>query len=350
MTKPTIFISHITEEAEIANRLKAFVERRFLRTVEVFASSNEQSIRLGDEWLKAIKDSISRCELMIVVCSPISVVRPWINFESGSGWVRGVPVIPLCHSGLTPGRLPVPLNSLQAGMLNEKADIQKLFDRIAEIADVDSPQAEDEQFFAQVTAFEADVHANSLLKDSTFIANLLQRQVGLLEYCIYASTQDYEFFNGFDVSKARLNELQFTFNDIHRLFNMSFLSLSPRQKVFHVIQTTVQKIGETIRFILSNSHVEIAPELKEQLYEFLYALPLVDIWYDTILTVDQQPSDANNIRECMVKMIKEEPLPATKKPSNMINAFIDYYTGLMFYKSWLLEYRVVIARLTGSSV
>src|SRR5450759_1181141 len=128
MTKPTIFISHITEEAEIANRLKDFVEQKFLRSVDVFASSHEQSIRLGDEWFMAIKDSISKCELMIVVCSPISVARPWINFESGAGWVRGIPVIPLCHSGLTPGRLTVPLNSLQAGMLNERSDLQKLFD------------------------------------------------------------------------------------------------------------------------------------------------------------------------------------------------------------------------------
>ncbi len=59
MTKKKIFISHITEEAEIANRLKDFVEEKFLRSVEVFASSHEQSLRLGDEWLNAIKSSLS---------------------------------------------------------------------------------------------------------------------------------------------------------------------------------------------------------------------------------------------------------------------------------------------------
>ncbi len=350
MTKPTIFISHITEEAEIANRLKEFVERKFLRTVDVFASSHEQSIRLGDEWFKAIKDSISKCELMIVVCSEISVARPWINFESGAGWVRGIPVIPLCHSGLAPGRLPVPLSSLQAGMLNEQSDLQKLFGRIASVARIDSPLADDEQFFAQVKAFEADVHANSLLKDSTFIANLLHRQVDLLKYCVFASTKDYEFFNGFDLSSAKLEDFEFTFNDVHRLFNMVLLSLSPTQKVFHVVQSTVQRIAETIRFILSNRHVEIAPDLEEMLNEFLYAMPLVDNWYDSVAMLDRQPEGENKIREVMVKMIQEEPLPATRKPSNLINAFIDYYNGLLFYKAWLVEYRRTIGRLTGNVI
>ncbi len=234
-------------------------------------------------------------------------------------------------------------------MLNSKLDLQKVFDRIAGLSDIDAPSAEDESFFTQVGAFEADIHANSLLKDSTFITNLMHRQVGLLKYCIYASTRDYEFLNGFDLANSRLEEHEFTFNDIHRLFNIAFVSMAPRQKVFQVLQATVQRLGETIRFILSNSHLEIAPELKDRLNEFLYASPLVDSWCDAILMLDQQPVAENSIRDVMIKMIKEEPLPPTPKFSNLINVFIDYYNGLVFYKAWLVEYRDIVDRLMGAA-
>ena len=79
-------------------------------------------------------------------------------------------------------------------------------------------------------------------------------------------------------------------------------------------------------------------------------MPLVDNWYDTVAMLDRQPEGQSNIRESMVKMIKEEPLPATRKPSNLINAFIDYYNGLLFYKAWLVEYQRTIGRLTGNAI
>lgn len=350
MAKPTAFISHITEEGEVARHLKELIERKFLRSVEVFASSHEESIRLGDEWLAAIKTSVTSCGLMVVICSPVSVARPWINFEAGAGWVRGIPVVPMCHSGLTPGQLPVPLNTLQGGLVGNREDIQKLFGRLAALADIDAPLADDSAFFGLVHDFETSARANLLLKDSQFIANLLRRHIEALEYCIYASTTDYEFLNTLKVSTARLNDHKFTFNDSHRLFNISLLSWSLNQKVYQVIQATVLRIADNIRFILSNSHLRIAPELGELFNTFLYALALVDNWADVIAMVDRQPPGENGIREVMIKMIKEEPSPPTRKPSNMINAFIDYYDSLVFYRDWLIGYKASIVHLTGAGL
>ena len=67
MDKPTIFISHITEEKEIAIALKEFIEKKFLKTVDVFVSSHEESIKLGDDWLNNIKKSMKDCKLTIVI-------------------------------------------------------------------------------------------------------------------------------------------------------------------------------------------------------------------------------------------------------------------------------------------
>lgn len=350
LSKPTVFISHITEEGEVARHLKDLIERKFLRSIAVFVSSHEESIRLGDEWLTAIKASVTNCGLMVVICSPISVSRPWINFEAGAGWVRGIPVVPMCHSGIQPGRLPVPLNTLQGGLLGHQPDVQKLFGRLAGLAEIDAPQADDSEFFDRIHEFETSTRANVLLKDSQFIANLLHRHIEVIEYCIYATTRDYDFLNTLDLSNARLEDHQLTFNDVYRLFNVSLLFWTANQKVFQVIQATVLRLADTIRFILSNSHLEIAPELTELLNNFLYALGLVENWVDMIGMIDRAPPGESSVRDTMIKMIKEEPLPPTRRTSNLINVFIDYYDSLVFYRAWIINYKAVIARLTGAGL
>jgi hypothetical protein len=100
-----IIISHITEERAVAHQLKELLNRLFLGMLNVLVSSHEESIQLGDKWLTTIELSIKSCEMIIVLSSPLSVTRPWINFEAGAGWVKNIPVIPLCHSGLTPSQL-----------------------------------------------------------------------------------------------------------------------------------------------------------------------------------------------------------------------------------------------------
>lgn len=80
--------------------------------LEVFVSAVD--IHFGDQWLKVIDEAMERASIILSLCSPGSVRRPWINFESGSGWTRRIPVIPLCYKGLAKDQLPDPLGIFQA--------------------------------------------------------------------------------------------------------------------------------------------------------------------------------------------------------------------------------------------
>jgi hypothetical protein len=51
LNKPTIFISHITEESEIALLFKEEVDRVFLGMANIFVSSDDRSIKIGQNWL-----------------------------------------------------------------------------------------------------------------------------------------------------------------------------------------------------------------------------------------------------------------------------------------------------------
>ncbi len=108
------FISHIKEEAGIALKLKECIESTFAGQVEVFVSSDVRDLPAGSKWLTEIDAALNSSLVFLVLCSKNSLKRPWINVEMGCVWIKGVPIIPLCHSGQTKGELPSPISSFQA--------------------------------------------------------------------------------------------------------------------------------------------------------------------------------------------------------------------------------------------
>ena len=126
-----VFISHIKPEAPLASVLKKWIEDTFHQRVKVFVSSDEDSIPPGQEWFREIEDSLSSTKVVLAICSKESVHRPWINFEAGAGWIRSIPVIPICHSGMTVGGLPQPLSNLQALDVEEDGFARRLMAAVA---------------------------------------------------------------------------------------------------------------------------------------------------------------------------------------------------------------------------
>lgn len=154
MSKSIVFISHITEEKDLAIKLKELIENSFLGMIEVFVSSDETSISAGSRWLDNITDSLSNCAVELIICSPKSVTRPWINFEAGAGWVREIPVIPLCHSGMEPVKLPIPLNLLQAAKMSEIPSLKSILPILANAIGSKIPNIDLSNFVEDVKEFE----------------------------------------------------------------------------------------------------------------------------------------------------------------------------------------------------
>ncbi len=123
-----VFVSHISEEATEAKAIKLFLEGH-LPGVEVFVSAAD--IHFGDQWLKVIDEAMENAKIILALCSPGSVRRPWVNFESGSGWARRLPVIPLCYKGLKKDQLPDPLGIFQAIELTDARACLTLTERLS---------------------------------------------------------------------------------------------------------------------------------------------------------------------------------------------------------------------------
>lgn len=190
MPKPTIFISHISEEKEVALLFKNEIERYFLGMVDIFVSSDAKSIQLGSNWLDSITTGLRECAAILLFCSPYSIKRPWINFECGAGWGRGIEIAPICHSGLRPVDLPLPMSLLQGVEASNPKKIQEVFDLIARNLGSNTPQIDAEKLTASILEFERKYKTEKEINE-----NLIQIKI-----------KDYNLFKilkGFYPSKVK---------------------------------------------------------------------------------------------------------------------------------------------------
>jgi len=160
--KQLLFISHVQEEKEVAAALESLVKSTFLSMMDVFVSS----IPLGKRWNDVIFENLKRASIGIVIASPVSVFRPWVNFEAGALCIRDVPVIPLCHSGMTPDDLPSNLGTVQAGMATDEKALRLIFPTLAQHLECTLPEVEYSGFIEAVKAFEKITAENTAITKS----------------------------------------------------------------------------------------------------------------------------------------------------------------------------------------
>jgi hypothetical protein len=195
-----VFISHISEEHELAIRLKQRLEKDFLNQVAVFVSSDQESIQAGASWLDAVRSSLETSVLQIVLCSRASVIRPWINFEAGAAWLRGIPVVPLCHSGLGPDDLTMPLSALQGGAVSDPQALARLYQRIAELVPCGRPDLNWRSVAKQLSTVKMAIDAADVATVGR--PGLPQGEPGLAELRIAAEVGDEKAMQAIAVQQS----------------------------------------------------------------------------------------------------------------------------------------------------
>ncbi len=146
-----VFISHIHEEERLAISLKEWIETTFTEQCRAFVSSHPEDIALGQKWLDEIDQALSEANLLLILCSPLSVSRPWINFEAGCGFNKKVPIIPICHSGQLKNELPSPLSTFQSIKLEKSSSCKELITSLAKYMNIKRlPRISFEEMFNEI--------------------------------------------------------------------------------------------------------------------------------------------------------------------------------------------------------
>lgn len=164
--KPKVFLSHIHDESELAKLIKDdLIDSHLLGSVDLFVSSDPTTNPGGTSWLNNIEDNLLTASALLILASPRSITSPWINIEAGAAWLRSlqarndtnlppVYVMPLCHSGLTPGALPLPWSTFNAVEVRTAGGLQQVLETIALAAGIRAPKPNLSSLVSQVQSLE----------------------------------------------------------------------------------------------------------------------------------------------------------------------------------------------------
>lgn len=145
-TPPLLFLSHDSEhDGPLADALIELVDNCYANSLRYFYSSGG-SIYKGDDWRKVIKDKIVDSRVVLVLLTPQSVTRPWVQFEAGASWLyyetqrkaqidakpKEAAVIP-CLFNLK--KYPTTLSQYNACDLQSAKSLKELFTTLSEISD-----------------------------------------------------------------------------------------------------------------------------------------------------------------------------------------------------------------------
>ncbi|MBI4798605.1 MAG: toll/interleukin-1 receptor domain-containing protein [Desulfarculus sp.] len=137
--KPVVFISHVHEDGELANKIADQIRSDFLNAVDVFVGSDGNSIRGGDRWMETIESNLRNAKIVIILITSKSVGRKWVYFEAGGAFFGGARVIPLLDGSISINKLGPPLNYLQCCLLNDTIHLSHIYSLIAECATMNTP-------------------------------------------------------------------------------------------------------------------------------------------------------------------------------------------------------------------
>jgi hypothetical protein len=121
--------------------VKAIIEDVFVRDgVHAFLSSDMTDLPAGRKWLEEITQQLDAASVIVSLISPKSLTRPWVNIELGGGWLKGLRVIPVCHSGQRVSDLPRPFGDFNGIGLDQDDAPKRLLAGIADGLGIKHPQ------------------------------------------------------------------------------------------------------------------------------------------------------------------------------------------------------------------
>lgn len=112
MNKPTLFFSHSSKDKDMILTIKNKLMSATGGVLDIFMSSDGQSIPFGTNWIHKIEEGLNDAKIMFVFVTENSLPSGWIYFETGFAYNKGIKVIPV-GIGVDIGALKAPLNLLQ---------------------------------------------------------------------------------------------------------------------------------------------------------------------------------------------------------------------------------------------
>lgn len=126
MKKPVVFFSHSTKDKELLIRLEDKILEKSANSIDLFLSSDGQSIPFGKNWVHRIEESLNETTLLFVFLTPNSINSKWLYFEAGYTYSKNVKVIPIGFMGIDLNDITPPLSLLQGFNIKDKDGLNNI--------------------------------------------------------------------------------------------------------------------------------------------------------------------------------------------------------------------------------
>lgn len=111
--KQVLFLSHSSRDVRPLTVLKDSLLTLTSGAIDIFLSSDGQSIPFGTNWVAEVERALKRAKVMFTFLSPAALDSEWVLFESGFAYGNGVKVVPIGVFGVHLESVGPPLSLLQ---------------------------------------------------------------------------------------------------------------------------------------------------------------------------------------------------------------------------------------------
>lgn len=251
MVKPTIFFSHSSRDANVLNIIKTRLCKITSNVVNVFLSSDGESIPFGHNWVHKIDEALQTASAMFVFITPNSINSSWIYFEAGYAYAKGIKVIPV-GLGTDITLLRPPLNLLQGFNILSGDGLNNLIAVINDIFALKFPESFNYEDYITISSSIGEI-------GTSMIAGLFSR----VRFEIWQSNEKQETEDDirmlFDNSIAVANELKIPYskgkngynnNDSMLLLGLQITHVAPKTSENRLsINVSPYNMGKSLAFI-----------------------------------------------------------------------------------------------------
>lgn len=166
--KPSLFLSHSSVDAEPIARLKKLLNTATGGTLDIFVSSDGQSIPFGRNWVHEVEEALRHAKLMFVFLSPAALGSRWIPFEAGFAYGIGIQVVPVGIYGVDLAQVGAPLSLLQGFNLSSAPGMNNILSIVNRVFSFSFREDWQSAHFDEVFV-QGQVRATSLLEPYTHL-------------------------------------------------------------------------------------------------------------------------------------------------------------------------------------
>lgn len=245
MEKPTIFFSHSSKDKDLILPIKNKIENITANVIDIFMSSDGQSIPFGHNWVHKIEEGLNKTKIMFVFVTPTSINSSWIYFEAGFTYSKNIEVIPV-GLGVNIGSLNPPLNLLQGFDINSSDSLNNFISILNKKFNLSFQENFDNNDYNKIE--------NILLSNpnTNNISNIFQ----------YAKTEITHYIDG-DLNQKK-NKVNKFYSDIKNYLDKNHIQYSVYEPKENFIDKTKVILVYGIRFDIKGWEVKSSTRASEE--------------------------------------------------------------------------------------